>query len=311
MPTTLPDGDGCHASDWDALFTDVQHCAAAKDQPADGLAESGHSALEAGDAQMTDVPLDAAPRALDALAVIITSEGLPRGTAEEAPAWAAVFDRFGVAMETLVELHTSRLFPSWHASGMRLCIANPADARRLIADLDALAGRALASGDDGAEFWSSLALSRALDAAASDAAATAIAGIEADLVAQVATIARLRDAERHVNSAVASVTAAAEGAGPKGGATVNIAMQAVRAVLDAKAAVQDGDLARSFYSAVLNAASAFGAGQPPCLVDASSAALTALCRMRASPNTALIHRVLSLCDFGVPLIESHARRGPE
>lgn len=281
-----------------------------------GPVDTGCMAKGGDDSEMLDAVLPAteAPHPLDALATVITSEGLPKGAREEAPAWVAVLERFSGAMETLVELHTRRLFPSWRESGMRLCIDNPADARRLVADLNALAMRSRDTDD----FYSSLALAHAIDTAARDAATAAVAGAEIALIDQAGAVRRLReaarDAERRVREAFALVTTAASGAaGPTahGRTTVSVVMQSVRVTLETGGALQGPTLARSFYSAVVKAASAFGPSQPPRLVEASSAGFASLQRMRSSPHIDRILEALSASDLGVPLLDPHRRACPE
>ncbi|AJF97765.1 hypothetical protein TW95_gp1031 [Pandoravirus inopinatum] len=297
------------------VFMGHANCDADEGEFSRGPVDMGHTP-EGGDSEMLDaVSTEAdAPHPLDALVTVITSEGLPKGAQEEAPAWVAVLERFGGAMETLVELHTHRLFPSWRESGMRLCIGNPADARRLVVDLNALATRS----NDTDDFYSSLALAHAIDTAARDAATAAIVGMESALIDQAGTVRRLReaarDAERRVREAFALVTTAARGtSGPAGHdhITVSVVMQAVHATLETGSTLQGPALARSFYSEVVKAASAFGPSQPPRLVEASSAGFAALQRMRASPHIGRILEALSARDLGVPLLDPHGHACPE
>lgn len=264
---------------------------------------------DANDKEMIDATssVETAPsHPLDVLAAVITREGLPEGSAKDAPAWVDALARFGGAMDALLELHTCRLLPSWYESGARLCIENPADARRLVADLDALAARSSETSD----FYSSLALAQAVETAARDAAMAAVSGIEADLAQQVEAIRRLREdarsGERCVRDALESIAVAATASGR---VTVSVVTQALRATLETAGGLDGAALRRSFYSAVIAAASAFGARQPPRLAEASSVGFDALQRMRASPGPKRALEILSRHDLGMPLLGAHSNRG--
>ncbi|AGO84547.1 hypothetical protein psal_cds_647 [Pandoravirus salinus] len=304
-----------HSDSKDVFMGHSDHDAV-RDEFLRGSIDAGH-AQEARACEMLDAASvdSTAPHPLDALATVITREGLPEGAQEEAPAWVAALERFASAMETFVQMRACHLFPSWRESGKRLCIDNPADARRLVADLYALARRT----DDADDFYSSLALAHAIDTAARDAATAAIVGMETVLIEQAGAVNRLREgaraAERCVHEAFASVaTAAARGpAGPTRHehVTISIVMQAIRGTLETGGVLHGPALARSFYSAIVEGASAFGPSQPPRLVETSSAGFDALQRMRASPHVGRILQVLSARNLGVPLFGPHPRAYPK
>jgi hypothetical protein len=244
-------------------------------------------------------PVDAG--LLDMLALVITSQGLPKGASMAAPAWTRALGRFGDAMNALVESHTRRLMPSWHNTGMRLRIDNPADARRLIGDLDALAARS----PDSSDFYSSLALAQAIETAAREAAAVAVEGLTDALASQAPDVRRLRagafDAQEYVRCAFESIEAAAAATTPRGRTTVCVVMQALRSTLVKRVHLEGSALRQAFYSEVVASASAFGAMRPPHLVEASAAGFAMLERMQKSTVVEAIIEILLERDLGLPL----------
>ncbi|WBR14543.1 hypothetical protein pkur_cds_368 [Pandoravirus kuranda] len=296
------DDDAANDQSWEGFYHDEHGAPSAHTSNAGDDNDDGDAGKNTSDALA--VPSVSTP--WEALAVVITRGGLPRGARLHAPAWSAAAERFAEAMETLLGVHVGHMLASYDTTQLYEQTKNPADAQYVVAQLVAFAGRSTAPGD----VQSARAMARGVLMAAQDAAVTAVVGIQELLVAQIDAVYQQRGVEETerrdadfadvwTQQTLDAVKRAASM--PAGEITVRIIMQAIRDVLEQHGSETGNALMRRFYSAVVSRSSAFGASQPLRLVDASRAGLEALGRLQV--GTPRANALMALCkhDFGRPL----------